>query len=165
MLVASDSSPLIYLAALGDFSLLRDLFGTIHIPEAVHAEVVLQAAGFPVRTEVERALGEWILVTPVRDRQLVEAALVEQKLHRGEAEAVVLARELPADLLLLDERRAVGHARAHGLAVIRTPMVYAAAKRHGLVPAIRERLDRLRLQGFWLKGADYEAILRQLGEL
>jgi predicted nucleic acid-binding protein len=38
-LVVSNTSPLVYLAALGDFELVRTLFGKIAIPQAVFGEV------------------------------------------------------------------------------------------------------------------------------
>ena len=44
MAAVADSSPLIYLAALSDFALLRELFGAVLIPPAVHREVVEQAS-------------------------------------------------------------------------------------------------------------------------
>jgi hypothetical protein len=47
-LVISNSSPLVYLAALGDFELLRKLFVEIAIPPAVFDEVVVRGSGFPV---------------------------------------------------------------------------------------------------------------------
>lgn len=56
MLVVSNSSPLIYLAALGDFELLPRLFGEIHIPRAVWTEIVEQGAGFPVQPAALQAV-------------------------------------------------------------------------------------------------------------
>jgi len=67
MVVVSNSSPLIYLAALGDFELLRRLFGEIHIPPAVWAEIVEQGEGFPVQSAaLHAAAQQWLRVTPVR---------------------------------------------------------------------------------------------------
>jgi predicted nucleic acid-binding protein len=39
-LVVSNSSPFVYLAALGDFELLHGLFGNIATPQSVFEEVV-----------------------------------------------------------------------------------------------------------------------------
>ena len=50
MYVVSNSTPLIYLAALGDFALLRKMFGQIHIPRAVWIELVDQGGGQPAIT-------------------------------------------------------------------------------------------------------------------
>lgn len=45
MIVVADATPLIYLAAIGKFDLLRDLYGRISIPDAIYDEVVTQGAG------------------------------------------------------------------------------------------------------------------------
>ena len=66
-MVVSNSSPLVYLAALGDFELLRFLFQEIIIPPAVFEEVVIGGAQFPVAREVVAAQGRWIHVHELRD--------------------------------------------------------------------------------------------------
>jgi predicted nucleic acid-binding protein len=58
-------------------------------------------------------------------------------LERAECEAIVIAGELKAPLLL-DEQNAVLHARSAGITVIRTPMIYAEAKLRGLIPSREE---------------------------
>ena len=45
MTVICNSTPLIYLAAIGKFDILKALFGRITIPLAVYHEVVVQGAG------------------------------------------------------------------------------------------------------------------------
>lgn len=45
MIVASDTSPLTSLAAIGHFELLRKLFGEIHIAEGVWEELNRSPAG------------------------------------------------------------------------------------------------------------------------
>jgi predicted nucleic acid-binding protein len=153
MPVVADSSPLIYLAALSDFHFLRDIFGEIVIPPAVYQEVVVQGTGFPVKANVVVALDDWIVVKAVRSRGYLEA------------EAIVLAQECEAARLLLDDRRAVSYARALGLNVTRTPVVYAEAKLRGWIPSIRENLDALRKKGFRLSERHYRLVLEEIGEL
>ena len=88
----------------------------------------------------------------------------KQKLHLGEAQAIELGLALRAELLLLDEQRAVEFARSAGLAIMRTGTIYAAAKRSGLIDSVGGRLDALRAAGFWLRERDYRAILKACGE-
>jgi len=97
--VVSESSPLVYLAALGDFWLLRTLFGSVTIPPAVYDEVVTRGGRFPVSQAVRAALGDW--------RRVQGAARVEHRwlLQEGETEAIALAQEVSARALLLDDRR------------------------------------------------------------
>ena len=70
MAFVSNSTPLIYLAALADFDLLRALFDRILIPPAVYEEVVVNGAGYPVGSAVRQALDNWIMVQPLGDANL-----------------------------------------------------------------------------------------------
>jgi uncharacterized protein len=123
--VVSDSSPLIYLAALGDFDLLRELHQSLLIPPAVYHEVVVRGQGYPVRSCVQAALGHWISITDEPNRAIVQQIREEYRLDAGESEAILIASELGGLRLLMDERRGVRCARLRGLAVIRTPVIYA----------------------------------------
>jgi predicted nucleic acid-binding protein len=102
MPVVANSSPLIYFAALGDFHFLRDLFAPVIIPPAVYHEVVEQGAGFPVKREVEKALGDWLSIGTIQNRMLVDRACSVGKLDIGESEAIALAEEAGAEKLLLE---------------------------------------------------------------
>ncbi len=163
-MIISNSTPLVHLAALGDFHLLRTIFHVIHIPDAVHEEVVASGAGFPVGEAVQEAVGDWIHVLPVDDRSRVKSIAEETKLDLGEAEAIALYQQESAVLLLVDERRAVRHARQAGIRIMRTPMVFAEAKRLGLIASFREKLEQLRQTGFWLSDRDLQIIVQQVEE-
>lgn len=160
----SDSSPLIFLAALSDFQLLRKLFGEVHIPPAVWTETVEQGAGLPGSDAVRSAVADgWIRVSPLR----TAATPVRHKgqlLHAGEVEVVRLGQQFQAGTLLIDDRLAVHYARSLGFLVIPTIAIYIAAKRRGFVNSIRPKVDRLRDIGFRLATADYEAVLSAAGE-
>jgi uncharacterized protein len=160
----SDSSPLIYLAALSDFDLLRKLFREVHIPPAVWTETVEQGAGLPGSDAVRNAVTEgWIRVSPVRGA----AAPVRHKgqlLHAGEVEVVRLGQQLQAGTLLIDDRLAVHYARSLGFLVMPTIAIYIVAKKRGFVHSIRPKVDRLRDIGFRLTTDDYEAVLTAAGE-
>jgi hypothetical protein len=163
--VVSDSSPLNYLALLSDFDLLRQIYGTLIIPPAVHREVVERGGAYPVGKAVKAALGDWISVADAPDSAQVVSLRREHRLDLGESEAILVAETLGKPLLLMDERRGVRCARARGITVIRTPLIYADAKILGLIGGVREKLDDLRMRGFRLSDRHYELILKELGEL
>ncbi|MBN1489586.1 MAG: DUF3368 domain-containing protein [Phycisphaerae bacterium] len=111
MIVVSDASPLHYLVLIRLDDLLPRLFREVIVPPAVLAELAHARAPERVRAWVNQ-LPPW--VQTCRPQQ-VEPNL---RLGPGETEAIALAQELRADLLLIDERRGAAIAKERGLAVI-----------------------------------------------
>lgn len=154
MIVVSNSSPLISLGTVGRLELLYELFGKISIPVAVQDEV---------RT-VEISMSGWILPQKVQ-RSLLARAL-ESELDRGEAEAIALAVELEADLLLMDERRGRNSAARFGLKVLGVLGIVTQAKRKGLIERVEPLLLELREKaGFRVSEALYQRVLEEAGEV
>jgi len=114
MIVVADASPLIAMARVEKLDLLRTLFGRLLIPDAVWKEVV--EAGADKAGTVDVAGAKWIERRSIMDSSLVN--LLKHDLGAGEAEAIVLARELNADFVLMDERLGRSAARSLGLKVV-----------------------------------------------
>lgn len=161
MIVVSNTSPLTNLAAIGRFHLLRDLYGHLYIPQAVWDELNASGHVWPGREEVAGA--DWITRREVRDATAV--AILCQHLDAGEAETIVLALELRADLVLLDEREGRHTAQRLGLHVVGVVGVLLEAKARGLVDKVQPLLDELRYEaGFYLSDAVYRIALKLAGE-
>src|SRR6266568_5010305 len=110
MIVVSDTSAIINLAMIGRLDLLHQLYNEVIIPAAVYQEIVVQGAGKPGAVEVQTQ--PWF-----KQQAVVDTACVSQlrrDLDEGEAEAIVLAREIGADLLLIDDLAARRHAALLG---------------------------------------------------
>ena len=153
MIVVSNSSPLISLGAIGRLDLLHDLFDEISIPPAVLQEV----------RSVDISPETWIVPREVDNPPLSQA--LESELDRGEAEAIALAIELRADLLLMDERRGRRLASRLGLKVLGVLGILVDAKRIGLIEKIEPVLVELRDKaGFRISTALYERALQEAGE-
>jgi predicted nucleic acid-binding protein len=153
MIVVSDTSPLTALLTVEQAELLVQLFGEVVTPEAVRAELLRSHEKLP----------SWLRVQPLREpaRALLYAARVD----RGEAEAIVLAQELKADLLLMDERKGRRLAREQGVPVLGLLGVVLLAKRRALIPSARALLLRLETEaGIYLGGRLKEDALKTVGE-
>ena len=161
MIVVSNTTPLIGLASIQRFELLREIFGELIIAQAVYDEAVV--AGREVggaKREVSTAT--WIKTINVKDRLAVDVLLDE--LDLGEAETIVLARELGADWVLMDEKKGRRKLTQLGLQKIGTLGILLKAKQVGLIPALRPELDLLRQRGFGVSQGVIDAVLRQANE-
>ena len=161
MIIVSNTTPLIGLAAIGRFDLLRQLFSSVHISQAVHDEIVVagRQRGVAIR---EVTTSPWIEVMAITDHLAVEVLLDE--LDAGEAETIVLARELGADWVLMDERKGRRKLDQLGLPKIGTLGILLKAKELALLAEIRPDIEGLRRRGFSLSQAVVDAILEQAGE-
>jgi predicted nucleic acid-binding protein len=115
VIVVSNSSPLIALARIGRLNLLASLYECILVPAEVHHEVTVAGKGLPGAEEVCK-VG---CIEVVSRESPVDASLEHacQSLGAGERGAILLAKSLPADLLLLDEWKACRIAREAGLTI------------------------------------------------
>ncbi len=159
VLVVSNSSVIIALAKICYLYLLEKLFGEILVPEAVWKEITVE--GKPGYEKIVRA--KFISLKKVGDTRLV--ALLEEFIDTGEAEAIALALERGADLLLIDDRDARNLAKRLGLQVMGTLGVIALAKYKGLIPKAKPIIDRLIESGFWISRNILEEFLKELDEL
>jgi hypothetical protein len=105
----------------------------------------------------------WLFVAYPQDQKRVRE--LREDLDPGEAEAIVLAIERSADLLLVDERRGRRTASAAGLTVIGLIGVVALAKRSGLIDQAKPVLDELiHTARFWIGPDLYAEVLAEMGE-
>jgi uncharacterized protein len=159
--VVSNASPLINLARIDKLHLLHDLYDHLIIPEAVWREIVVEGTGQPGADEVKGA--SWIEMHAVANRQLVRA--LQQELDAGEAEAIILALEKEAELLVMDERLGRETACHLGLRYTGVIGVLVEAKHKGLISAVKPHLDALReAVGFRVSDVLHLRVLQNEGE-
>jgi hypothetical protein len=160
MIVVSDTSPILSLALIGRLDLLHDLYGSIVIPEAVRQEIM--ATDQSGAREVSQA--DWIITRPIDPD--VSLKLLQREVDRGEAEAIGLALQLKAAVLLIDERKARGLAQYLELNIVGLLDVLHEAKQRQLIPTIKPVLDDLLTRArFRLSRKLYQRTLHAAGEL
>jgi predicted nucleic acid-binding protein len=137
--IVADTSPLNYLVLIEAIDVLPQLYGRVIIPPAVFAELSDPQAPTHLRSWVIQA-HSWLEVVPLR--KPADSSLFH--LDTGERDAIALATELQASLLLMDERDGADAARARNLRVIGTLGVLDAAAAHGWIdlPAMFDRLRK-----------------------
>jgi uncharacterized protein len=161
LIVVSDTSPVLNLARIGRLELLPLLYHQVLIPLTVHQELTTYQEDLPSGDDL--ASLPWLIVTSARDQKRVQE--LREDLDAGEAEAIVLAIERHADLLLVDERRGRRTATAAGLTVTGLLGVMARAKQAGLIDLAKPVLDELIHHArFWIGPELYAEVLAQLGE-
>ncbi|MCW3133281.1 MAG: DUF3368 domain-containing protein [Methanophagales archaeon] len=154
MIIVSNAGPLIALARIGKLDLLKQ-FTQIYISNEVYEQVVLKGEGKPGSTEVKDS--DWFITKEVKNTLAVESLTIE--LEKGEAEAIILALELNADLVLIDESIARDIAKSRGLEVIGTVGILAEAYENGLIKDLKKSLDDLRSKKVWISEKVYNRAL------
>lgn len=161
MIIVIDTSPINNLAAINQLDLLRQLYDTVVIPQAVYRE--LTEPDFPVAGATEVQSFDWIQTRQVTNRILVEA--LQNELDTGEDKAIALSLELEADQVLIDERRGRIVAARLNLQYTGILGILVEAKGQGLIPAVKPLLDALINQaGFWIAEPLYNRVLQFAGE-
>jgi len=154
--VVSNSTPLTALSRIRRLHLLRELFSEVTIPAAVYDEVVIAGDGRAGGPEVENA--QWIIHHQVKNKDLV--AFLRISLDAGEAEAIALAKEINADLVLLDDNDGRNIAGSVGINFTGTIGILLRYYR-GRSTDFKVALDELLAQGFRLSKIEYQKILEQ----
>jgi len=154
MVVVANSTPLIALSKIGLFELLKDYFSEILIPKEVYEEVVIRGGKLYGAKEVSNS--EWIKTIEVNNRIAVDALSVH--LGKGEAEAIVLAKEKDA-LLIIDDRDGRAMASSLGIMVTGTVGLLKYAAENGRID-LRNSMEELMASGFRLSKSEYDKIIR-----
>ena len=163
MPVVSNTSPISNLAIIGHLDLIREQLGSIIIPPGVRSELHHHPDG-AARSAIEKAITDgWLCVKPIAGKVPGELAA---NLDLGEAEALTLAIELKASLVLLDESSARQHAGSLGLSFTGVFGILRHAKQTGRIASLSDPIARLRKQArFFIGPALEKALLTSVGEI
>jgi predicted nucleic acid-binding protein len=140
--VVSNASPLILLSGVGEFGRLQELFGVVFITPEVFDEVVVRGKGKPGSTEVSAAPFIHSRAVVAKDR--ISDLRARSHIAAGEASTIILADELRADVVLIDEKAARESARELGLKVAGTMRVLELAFERKLIADLRSTYLRLK---------------------
>lgn len=153
MIVVSDTSAITSLIQVGRVELLAHLYGEIFIPEAVQMELLRTHLTLP---KFIRSRG------PANQS---EVRRLSTELDLGEAEAIILAKEIGADYLLIDESDGRRVAIREGVRVVGLLGALLEAKERGYLGSVRELTGELEaIAGFRVAEAVKRIVFREAGE-
>ncbi|OGV71693.1 MAG: hypothetical protein A3K19_20650 [Lentisphaerae bacterium RIFOXYB12_FULL_65_16] len=160
-LVVSNTSPVLNLALIGHLDLLRQQFGAVTVPRAVLDELRLED-GLPGNEAINRAMADgWIKTVSVRSAGTVR--VLSREIDLGESEAIALALELSAGLILLDERDARQVAKRLCIQTTGVLGILLRGYRDGQIPDIEGAIRDLRdVAGFFVAPPLEREILAQI---
>ena len=161
MTVVADSSPLVVLTKLGCFDLLNRLFPRLYISVEVQYEVVVAGAGLPGSSEVSKA--EWIEVKALQNPAGLHSAQRKYGLGPGEMSSILLAKELGANPVLLDDYRARKVAKAEGLGVLGSIGLLETFYRRRYLTDLRSVFQELLTHNVYIDKRLLDRRLRALG--
>lgn len=139
MIIVADTTPLSELSKIDKLELLQALFGTVIISQEVYQE--LTTGNHPAVSTVKSSL--WIKVCTVKDRKKIQDLQLETGLDLGECSAIVLAEELDAGQLLIDEKAGRKVALTRNLPILGLVGAIILAKDKQIIETVKEILDAL----------------------
>jgi len=157
MIVVADTSPLNYLVLIAEIEVLPALYPRVVVPAVVCKELGREGAPGIVRA--------WILRPPQWLETMEPAGqpdldLIHARIHVGEREAILLAQELKADELIIDDLAGRREAERRHLRVTGTVGVLRAAARIGIIN-LKDALDRLRMTNFHMSQKLYDQLIAE----
>ena len=159
--VIVNSTPLIALCNANLLLILKELYGNITIPQAVFDEVTAKpdSACLQIKENLD-----WIFVEKIKD--VADRKMYKAKLHAGEVDVMILAQESPqADLVIIDDNAAKKTAKYLGLTVTGTLGVLLKAKKSGIIFSVKDAINKLQANGFYIDSKIVKLVLNQAEEM
>ncbi|WP_373514229.1 DUF3368 domain-containing protein [Persicitalea sp.] len=155
-LIISDSGPIFSLATIGKLEILDALFEKICIPDAVWKEIT--------RDKTTKYYGELAAYFDGKVRSISGFNELEFIMDYGESEAVLLYRELSADFLLIDDKKARAIAESFGMQCVGTIGVLSIAREKGLIGELRPLFEHFLKNGRYYSLKLLNAFLKEHNE-
>lgn len=160
MKVVCNTSHLILLAKIHRLDTLIRLYSELMIPKAVANEIGTKPG--KENDQVQALLKKGTLQLRHVSEEII--AELPTDLGRGEREAIALAIDSSADLVILDDQQGRLVSRDKNLTITGTVGVLIEAKERGFIPSLRPEMDRLIEAGMWISEVFYHRILKEYGE-
>ena len=163
--VICNTSPLIGLLTIDRLYLLCEIFKCVFIPQAVYEE--LCAKTITHQDDIEKIKGYVregkLTLCQVENQKMVKA--MYGRLHYGELEVIVGAKEKGIPLAIIDDLAARKMANDLLIDTIGVIGLLCLAKNEGLIDSVKKDLDKLRDNGYYISDGLYCEALRKAKEV
>lgn len=156
----TDSSFIIGVSVSGQWENLKVIVRTLYVADAIWEEVVTRGKGKPGHKEIQHAA--FVERKSVSNTEAV--TMLMSTLDKGEAETIILAKELGIKTVFIDDLRGRKIAQSVGLKTIGIAGFLLLAKNRMLIKEVRPYLLQLKLKGFRLSSKLINEILKSTGE-
>jgi len=161
-LIIADTGPLIALAIMDLLPVLNLLYDKVLVPDAVIKECSNDLSK-PQSSKINQAINDNFLTqASVIDKD--HCSLLEEVLDQGEAEAITLAIQLNA-VVLLDEKIGRKIAQREGMKVVGSLFILIKAKQVKYIPSAAPLLDKLKLHGYYMSDSLVRKVLEVCNEI
>lgn len=147
--IISDTSCFIVLTNIGELNLLKKVYGKV-------------VTTVEVASEFGQTLPDWIEIKSAADKYRQQ--ILEMQIDKGEASAIALALEIPGSTIIIDDNKARKIAERLGLEITGTVGVIIKAKLRGIIPSVKQYLDKIRNTDFHLTEEIENHALKEAGE-
>jgi predicted nucleic acid-binding protein len=155
MIVVSDTSPICYLLLINQIDVLQALYNVVIIPQVVANEL----SAF----ESPSVVKDWIAHPPSWLQIYLTETLQSNELRTldpGEREAILLAEQLNADVVVLDDKAARRIAVERRLRIIGLLGILKDAAGSGLLD-LETTFKQLQEVGFWVAPSRLDRLLKE----
>ncbi len=159
MKVVVNSSPLIALGSIAQVHLLKSIYEEVYLPDEVFRETVTNGKNAIIGDSI-RNYG--FRVKSVSN--IFTVNILSEIVDRGEAEVIVLAGEIGASTVIIDEIRARRIAEKQNLDVIGSIGILLIAKKRKLIPSLSECITQMQQQNIYISDKLKTEVLKEAGE-
>jgi len=157
--VISNTTPILSLLKIDKLDVLQKLYGEIIIPNAVYKEIE-QGINKPYYQNLKEII--WIKIEGISDKKALQYF---NDLDAGEAEVLILANEINADLVIIDEILGRKFAQKLNINLTGTLGILLKAKELNYIENISSLITQLRDKGTWINPKLANKILELANEL
>ncbi|MBP9890083.1 MAG: DUF3368 domain-containing protein [Leptospiraceae bacterium] len=158
MILIADSSALIALAICDSLSLLELLYNKVKVPRAVFDEVSRKS-----KKEADK-LNHYLENKIVEVNNTNHIIIKDGTLELGELEAMALYKQINADRLLIDDKRARKIADLNQIKVIGSLGILLLAKEQKLILEIKSKVVKIQESDIFLSEDIIEKVLKLANE-